>query len=457
MSNSRKESRANIYKGLNFGGVSDWAVDLAEYHIVSRPEDVQEDTDGLDETYMWCDGQYTNLDDIPENLSATCGAVYVLQALSSMVAADVKNYTDMLANGYDDKFNTYSDAIVKSAPNIIRDFYMNNGNKYFSCIVTEAQWCCPLCERTYGDFAGYGRCRYCRDDLCTSSLIGSFLNVTGPCPPDFSLRSGQTDEQRLSDTIYWTLLPEKRDQFYADLQADTGIPREFVRWGEVNHVPTECYLYPECYNNGWDFNVPKIAKGYDASDVANPKDTIVSALQRVQDLPGRLSTAAQAIRINAAVGEPSDYVDALALPVLMIRQAVESMAKVMAIADKIDDEKRKALIMLFISAFLFLIPIGGEAIGAIAGLSNVGRFIGLAGEAGMVAMDIYSVVEDPANAPFAIFGGILSAGAFRDATQLRGIANVRRGMKDEDLAKLGSGITDGLGKIRKVVTDACSL
>ncbi|KAK3302801.1 uncharacterized protein B0T15DRAFT_562882 [Chaetomium strumarium] len=419
MSSSLKESRANKYKALNLGGVSDWAVDFAEYHAVSRPADAQEDTDGLDEADEWCKGQHSNLDDIPENLSPTCGAVYVLQALGSMLDADLKNYTHILANGYDGKFKTYADAVVQSAPNTIRDFYMHNGTKYFSCVVAEGQLCCSQCSDRYGDLPGHGQCRYCSGSLC-QGMGYAYLNVSEPCPPEFSLRASQNEVQRQSDTIYWTLRPDQADQFYADLEADTGIAKENVGWGAVNHVPTGCYEYPRCYNNGWDFGVPKIVSGYNASDVANPKDTIVSA--------------AEAVKMNSAITSANDYVDAFALPVLMVHAAVENMASVMQIADKVDEEKRKALIWMLISAFLFLVPISGEAIGAIASLSN-----------------------DPSTAPFAIFGFILSDGVFREADELRRAANARRAMRGEDVAKLGKGVAEGLGKIGKVVASACML
>jgi hypothetical protein len=50
-------------------------------------------------------------------------------------------YNTLLNSGYDGKFSTYANAIVKGAPKQIDDFMRNNGNKYFTYIVSEMQLC----------------------------------------------------------------------------------------------------------------------------------------------------------------------------------------------------------------------------------------------------------------------------------------------------------------------------
>ncbi|KAJ5176494.1 uncharacterized protein N7482_002371 [Penicillium canariense] len=127
------------------------------------------------------------------------------------------------------------------------------------------------------------------------------------------------------------------------------------------------------------------------------------------------------------------------------------MQEVVDTAEEIDRENRKRQILLFLSAFLFLIPIGGEVIGAISGLASIGRFIALAGEATMVGLGIYSVVDDPSSAPFLIFGYILSAGALTDAVKVSKAARARRAMGESDLAKLGDEFGKGMTKIDNVM------
>lgn len=94
------------------------------------------------------------------------------------------------------------------------------------------------------------------------------------------------------------------------------------------------------------------------------------------------------------------------------------MQEVIGTAEKIDPENRKQQILLSLSAFLSLIRIGGEVIGAINGLACIGRLIALADEASIVGMGLYSVVDDPSSAPFLIFGYILGADALTDVVNV---------------------------------------
>ena len=198
------------------------------------------------------------------------------------------------------------------------------------------------------------------------------------------------------------------------------------------------------------------AYSYGTDDVANPKDVISKYLDKTGDLrKGLLSAAALAASGQANAWSGADMVDAVSIPVLMIHEAVEAMQEVDDTAKEIQQEERKQMILAFVSAFLFLIPIGGEAIGAIAGFANIGRIIALAGEAAMVADDIYTLTQDSSQAPFLIFGYILSAGSLVDAVKIGKAAEIRRGMKDADVAKLGKNVGDGLGKIGKVMAKAC--
>lgn len=151
-------------------------------------------------------------------------------------------------------------------------------------------------------------------------------------------------------------------------------------------------------------------------------------------------------------------VDAVSIPVLMIHEAVDAMQKVDDTAkEELELEQRKQMILMFVTAFLFLVPIGSEAIGAITGFANLGRIISLIGEAAMVAEDIYAVSKDPSQAPFLMFGYILSAGSLAEAAKIGKAAEPKRGMSDVDISKLGKNVGDSLGKIGKVMSNACKL
>ncbi|OQE36040.1 hypothetical protein PENCOP_c012G03701 [Penicillium coprophilum] len=388
--------------------------------------DDDEDTDGLDDDFL-------------------------LETMQTMLEDDIKNYTELLADGYDKKYKTYSKAVVEGVPTIIHDFYMDHGIDYFTCIVAEWQPMCAKCELQYGKTSPV--CRYCAffDDI-------GFLNVSEPCPPDTSLRAS-TKERPCHQTTYWSFQNEdqnedKEDQFYADALAETGIPRGRTYLGMYDHQSNkqDCHDYPRCYQYGWEIGVPKISAGYNVDDVVDPKETISELLGKTKDLRKGLEMAIISQRIDARRSwTGSGMVDAVSVPVLMIHQAISSMQQVVDTAGEIDRENRKRQILLFLSAFLFLIPIGGEVIGAINGLASIGRFISLAGEAALVGIDIYSVVDGPSSAPFVIFSYILSAGALNDAVKVNKAAKAKRGMGAKDLAKLGADFERGMTKIDTIM------
>jgi hypothetical protein len=154
------------------------------------------------------------------------------------------------------------------------------------------------------------------------------------------------------------------------------------------------------------------------------------------------------------IGDGFQVVDTVSLPIMMIIQGVESMQLVVQTADKIDDEERKAIMLAFISAILFFVPIAGEALGAVAEVGDIAGIIAILGAAGNVALDVYTIVDDPNNAPMAIVDLIMAPLALADVAVIAKAANIRRGMSVKDMAKLGDRVGERMGKLEKV-TGTC--
>jgi hypothetical protein len=80
-----------------------------------------------------------------------------------------------------------------------------------------------------------------------------FRNISEPCPPDYSKRGlGQGDPS--ADSVYWTMVQDKSDKFYADLYSATGIDRKYIVLKDINH--SECApsdTYEQCRDHKWDF------------------------------------------------------------------------------------------------------------------------------------------------------------------------------------------------------------
>jgi len=273
--------------------------------------------------------------------------------------------------------------VADTAYTTVYDWVSNNGTKYFDCTVTETQVCCDKCET----FNLRNGCKYCfpggdcfrpwdRQHSNATRVTGvlardgsppdrgqvNFLlmNVTEPCPPDTSQRGIGTDANE--PTIYWAFAPDRTDPFYADLLSDTGISRDDITLGTCergNGCAPSAKADDYCWGSGFDHNLPQPA-GYSVSDVANPKDIVVHALENASDLQDQLVEAYKDPKAFCYYDDPSELVDAVSLPVLMISDAVDAMQSVEVTADNITAEKRKNIINAILSALLMLLPIGGE-------------------------------------------------------------------------------------------------
>ncbi|KAF7593665.1 hypothetical protein BBP40_011071 [Aspergillus hancockii] len=72
-------------------------------------------------------------------------------------------------------------------------------------------------------------------------------------------------------------------------------------------------------------------------------------------------------------------------------------------------------------------------------------------------LDVYIIVDDPHNAPLAIMNQPnIARAALADVAAITKAANLRRGMDDYDIAKLGDEVAGGMRSIKKV-TGSCTV
>jgi hypothetical protein len=74
-------------------------------------------------------------------MSSGCSSKYILKFLQGSLTTSAKEYEDLMSGGYDSKFTTYADAMANNAAKIVDSFIKDNGNKYFSCLITEPTLC----------------------------------------------------------------------------------------------------------------------------------------------------------------------------------------------------------------------------------------------------------------------------------------------------------------------------
>jgi hypothetical protein len=479
MSEATKNVRILKYQRLNFGGTVDWAIDLQDYgNGVDDPED-----DLPDMPYVPCDAQYKSLEELDAAATSIpdhCVTLYTVTVLKNLLNEAVTNYTSMMAGGYDKKFGIYAKAVASSAGKSLNDFIYNNGNKYFSCIVSEFSICCDQCKGakqlspTYCDYCFQGGCwKTCNIAGCnkrdessllearegggpggagggnTQELVTKQVNASEPCPPDYSKR-GYGPNNPYVQSVYWKFVNESG--FYADMTAKAGIPKDKTKIGRIdrgNNCAPSAKPGDDCWGTGIDYNIPVI-NGYSSSDVANPKDIVSKGLTQVQTLVPQIDSIVTQLKVDAWLGAGNELIDSISLPILMIASATENMAEVVQVANEISAEKAKAFILAFLSAIFLIIPIIGEVVGSIGEMASIGAILDLLGTAGSTAMDIYDLVKDPHNAPLAVMDLIFSPLALANLGTLQKAASIRRGMAEEDVARLGGKVSGRLKTIEKV-------
>ncbi|KAJ5926897.1 killer toxin alpha/beta [Penicillium verrucosum] len=474
MDGDTMKSRTSFYKDFNFGGTVEWAVDLNKFTDDDNNYDDSWDEPPVPklaactETFHSIEALGNASSTIPEH----CVTQYTLQTLSDSLSAAMKNYTDLMNDGYDAKFKIYADTVAENAGASVHDFVYQNGNKYFTCKVDEDTICCDQChanKNTYNcdlcwsDSACYTSC----DSLaCQQShgfghpkLVYKRKSETEPCPPDYSKRFRKDRDH--PESVHWSLDDSKATKFWADLYTNTGINQSHIQFGQYTRQKTcgpSVKSDDDCWKTGYDYNIP-LPKGYDASEVSNPKDTAKKGLDRAGSLKPQLSTALFQMATDTWVGDGMDLIDSISLPILMIVSAVQEMSAVEKIAEKLSAEEKKLketeIIGGFLTAILFMVPIAGEVLGTIEGLADVGLVLSIAGTAADIGTGVADIVKNPNNAALDIMNIVFDAGFLAGATKASKAAKLRREMKEADIAKLGDKVSSGLKSVDKL-TGKCS-
>ena len=113
-----------------------------------------------------CDDKHLTLEELDsaaDIIPAHCVHIYTLEVLDRLLKEGLSNYTAIMEDGYEGKFDTYAEAVVKSAGSQVTSFiYAQHGNNYFDCIVSETTVCCNACDDPFS----MRSCKYCDDGEC---------------------------------------------------------------------------------------------------------------------------------------------------------------------------------------------------------------------------------------------------------------------------------------------------
>lgn len=419
MGENTKKSRADWYLSLNFGGVSDWAVDLA-----ADRADVERSGDGdLDlDDFKPCDwdATYDSLEDLAnssEGMDPVCAAVHALRVLSKMLKSSMDGY-DEAADGYDGKFDTYDEYIKKTLDERLQEYMREKGSPYFKCFGTDG-----------ADTKDEADELPCEDVDGTPGVQESWY--------------------------FWYELTDKSG--YEDSLWEFGVDPEWVEFGEyVDHY----YCAP---GTGACMDTEQVHHGFprrkDDIEIPNPKEIVDEARGNLDKINSEFFAMEMDISLDQWDGSPEDAVQVLSAPVFMLSDAVASMEEVKEMGEEIEEAQETNLILTILSGVLFLIPFVGPVVGSLgrAG-ATIARLMSAVEATAAAGLSIYEIVEDPESAPFAILG-MLTGGSGRGiggSRNYRDLFKSRKHMKD-------SGATEKMGNtwkredphIQKLMDNSC--
>ncbi|SPO00349.1 related to chitinase [Cephalotrichum gorgonifer] len=427
MDSTTKEGRVDWYKDLNFGGVSDWAVDLgADRAEKERSDDGGDDIDiGDFKTCDW-DAEYKSLEDLAgksEGLDPVCASVHTLRILSKMLKSSLDGYDDA-AKGYDGKFDTYADYIKKTLNTRLEEFMRDKGMKYFTCKahITET-------------------------------------NLDKDDAEDLSCEDVDSRPGMYESWTFWWEFKEKEKKKYEDELWDFGIDPEWVEFGVYRDVFT-CDRQSGGTGMCWDTTQTNngFPRGKDNIEISDPKDIVDKARNNFDNLDDEFFATEWDISMDQWDGSPEDAVQVLSAPVFMLSDAIINMKEVKEMGDKIDKENEKNLILTILSGVLFLIPFVGAAVGSLgrAG-ANIARMLSAIEAGGAAGLSIYEIIEDPESAPLAIMTMLLGgAGSLGGAKGYRDLAKPRKDLSTNGGAeKMGQTWKEQDPHIQKIMNNSC--
>ncbi|PQE24790.1 alpha-13-glucanase mutanase protein [Rutstroemia sp. NJR-2017a BVV2] len=383
--------------------------------------------DGDDDPPCDLDLTFTDLGalaDETNNFPTYCAYIYMLDILYNNVTAELAEYNDANA-GYDSLFGYYTTYIKDEVPGILDSFM---GWSYKDQFDTSAP------GQEYFECAHYDRDKK--------------VNTTVTCPP---FVGGDNDD------YYWTLI--NSTGFYADLQQNYGISPDWViledkDWDSCvsdDPISVPCSRHYETWH-GYPQPAKKIT-------VTNPKDLFTAAGPAMNDLPNKIVATRMDMTLGQWGGSGDDVVQAFAMPVAMISQAIQAMKQVKVLGKKEEDAEKKKIILLVLTAVIGVVPFVGEIGAATAGLGAIATTIAIAGLAANAALDIYTIVEDPSSAPMTALGLLFGVGGLgavaRDAEGLAKIAALRRTMSGSEVVSLGATVDEDATFIQRI-TKSCA-
>jgi chitinase len=438
-------NRVKKWRGLSFGGISAWAVDLdLDYGKDGTRGDGNDgsgaDDDGgelgidlsyacnTDQTYHGWDSLVAAAGSIKD---PDCTAYYALKILRQTLSDAVSMYNN-ISNGYDKKFAAYTRYIKSVVPQAIDSFMIGSdggagpGMKYFDCAYDEI---------------GNNEKKMACSKLTFSDLGQGTYDLT------FTLKDS--------------------DGFFKELNSSYGIQRD---WVDLN--TDKLYESEGCSSEGGISDCPTAGNrkfhkypGLNQTlSLADPRALVNGTVSTQQDLKDTLDAVIGEYELGGWIADNVDVANTVSVPIFSLVAGVTSMNQVVELAgkeEKIEAKKKKEFILSIVGAVLFFVPMVGEAGALATGLTTLARVIAFTGSATDIAYGVYTIVDDPNSALMSLMGMFMGVGgavkATRDAAGFAKMAKAKKAMSATDIRAMGTVFKSQNDALESVIGKMCSL
>jgi len=393
MSDRTKQERTAWIKSLNFGGTTDWAIDLARHFEGPSKKDGSSNGGWSDfkAEDLTCNSEDwpTSLEKLAssiDSINANCRGMALMSILVKDLIAAVDEYKDVSEN-YDDAFGWYADWVKDSIDDRIEEFLApgrGKGLKYLDC------------EWSSSKGKDKGRC----DETWPPVAAGG---GNGP------------------RNVWYSMRDEKG--FYKALADEAGIQKAWVEWVKQDVQKDICQCFqnnvcspPGCqHGNDYEMrnNWLKRIKDKSKIEISNPKKVLDEAIPSTNDLVALAVGTFMDMRLGRNEADAADIVTSFSMPIFMMQDASESIKEIKKIGENMKKTHTRDLILNILTIVFAVIPFAGMAASALGGAARIATAALIIGEAGNAAISIVEIVDNPQSAPFAILGMLVGAAGLK--------------------------------------------
>ncbi|KAJ3492170.1 hypothetical protein NLG97_g5467 [Lecanicillium saksenae] len=437
MDDDDKKRRGDYFSQFNFGGTSEWAIDLRQFTDGSGM-DQQPDESFIE---IRCTARFTDFDALElekDTIPPICLELYLIDVALQAMEDALNKYKKLVDGGYDDKFNYYSDYIKRLVPMQIDEFMASGkADDYFTCQGTMYGYCCNDCQ--WGGCLT--NCRKAQD--CKSGMYTEKVK----CPDTLKYREDGVlpEHYKLMSADYHL---DDAEGFWKEIGQEYSIDESWVKFDDrFVWTGASCQFAgkdsADCAKKS-DFYFHHYPMVKDDMKVPNPKDMIGKSYDKALELLQYFKIARSAIRYDTLPSE--DLLDAVSVPAFTYQTAVEKMDDIVQEVKTIKKKELKEFILDFITGVIMIVPGIGEVLGP--ELAATRTFLRLLGDAGDAGMAIFGIVEDPKSGLMGIFDAFATSGLSRGG--ISKASDKRRGMRDEEIETLGPTMKKSLNRIEEI-------